>query len=116
MPRQRSPMRVGQIVIATLVVIATLGLTWFVAVPAGPVVCPAIMPPPTNCMSSYREGTAVVLTVVSVAVYTATVVIALTVGRRRPVLTTEGIVMLGVLLLVAWPIIGLLPGFPLSRF
>lgn len=70
----------------------------------------------TNCMPSYREGTAVVLTVVSVAVYMATVIIALTIGRHRACLTTTGIVMLGLLLLAAWPVTGLLPGFPLSGF
>lgn len=112
-PRQRSGVPVGQIVIATLIAVAAVVVIWLVAVPAGPVVCPAIMPSPTNCMASFREGTAVVITVVTLAVYVATVVIAFTVGRRRPALVTAGIVVLGIMLLAAWPLIGLLPGFPL---
>jgi hypothetical protein len=104
---------IGQIVMATILAAAVVAVVWFVAVPAGPVVCPAIMPPPTNCMFSYREGTAVVLTIVTLAVYVATLVIALTVGRRRPVIVTAGIVVLVVVLLGAWPLIGLLPGFSL---
>ena len=108
-PRQRSRVPIGQIAIATLIAVATVVVIWLVAVPAGPVVCPAIMPPPTNCMPSYREGTAIAITAVTI-----TVVIAFTVGRRRPALVTAGIVVLGIVFLAAWPLIGLLPGFPLS--
>jgi hypothetical protein len=64
-------------------------------------------------MPSYREGTAIVITVVAVALYVATIVIAFTVGRQRPALVTAGIVLLGIMLLAAWPVTGLLPGFPL---
>lgn len=113
-PRQRLRVPVGLIVTATLSTVATVVLIGLVAVPAGPVVCPAIMPPPTNCMPSYREGTAIVITVVALALYVATVVIAFTVGRRRPAIVTGGIILLAIVLLGAWPLIRVLPGFPLS--
>ncbi|WP_299086746.1 hypothetical protein [uncultured Microbacterium sp.] len=113
-PRQRSRVPVGLIVTATLLTVATLAVIWLVAVPVGPVVCPAIMPPPTNCMPSYREGTAIVITAASLVIYIATVVAAFTVGRQRPATVMAGIVLLGIMLLGAWPLIGLLPGFPTS--
>lgn len=85
-----------------------------IAVPVGPVACPAIMPPPTNCLASYREGTAIVLSVLDVAVSVTTILVASTAGRRRPALVKAGIVVLGLMLLAVWPAIGWLPGFPLS--
>ncbi len=100
--------------LATVLTAATLALAWFVAVPIGPVVCPAIMPPPTNCMSSYREGTAVVISTVTLVVYAATALLAFTVGRRRPAIVTAGIVVLALVLLATWPLIGVLPGSPVA--
>lgn len=67
------------------------------------------MPPPTNCMSSYREGTAVVISGVTLVVYAATALLACTVGRRRPVTMTACTVVLALVLLATWPVVGLLP-------
>lgn len=112
--RRRSRIPLRQVVMATIIALVTIVVIWWLAVPAGPVVCPAIMPPPTNCLPSHREGTAIVLTVVTAAIYVTTVVIALTLGRRRPAIASVGVVVLIVALLVAWPLIGLLPGFAVS--
>lgn len=112
--RERLRVPLGRLAIATVLTASTLAVVWFVAVPLGPVACPAIMPPPTNCMSSYREGTALVISVATVSIYAATVVGALTIGRRRPAIVTAGIVVLTALLVTAWPLIGLLAGFPLA--
>lgn len=113
-PRERLRVPVGRLAIATVLAAAILAVAWFVAVPLGPLVCPAIMPPPTNCMSSHREGTALVISVATVLIYTATVAVALTIGRQRPASVTAGIVVLAGLLLMAWPLTGLLAGFPLA--
>lgn len=113
-PHQRSQVPARQLVIATVLAAATLAVVWLVAVPLGPVVCPAIMPAPTNCMSSYREGTAVVISAVTLVVYTATALLAFTAGRRHPAIVTGSVVVLALVLLAAWPLIGLLPGFPLA--
>jgi hypothetical protein len=82
-------MRWVPLVVATVLLVAALLIVWLVAVPVGPLACPAIYPAPRNCTEPGRSGTAVVVTVVVAALYVATVLLALR-GRRsrRPLVTT----------------------------
>lgn len=111
---ERLPVSRRDVVFATVFAVATIVLTWLIAVPWGPVACPAIMPPPTNCISTYREGTALVVTVAVVLIYAATMALAFTVGRRRGAVAVAGVTILGIALVGAWPLVALLPGFPIA--
>lgn len=107
--------RVGEpfwkaIVAALLLTAGTVALLWFVAVPWGPVACPAIDPPPTNCVPAYRSGTALLLTCVVFAVCVATVGVALWAPRRRG-LIYAGLTMSAIAPIASYAAVALLPGF-----
>jgi hypothetical protein len=108
----RAPMAWGFVVTATLLAGATIALIWLAAVPWGPVVCPAIYPMPTNCVPEYRAGTALVMTLIVVAAYIATVLVA-TRGRRSRALVIAGVAMLALMMIASYLVIAWAPGFPI---
>lgn len=111
---QPAPIRWGWVIAATLLAAGTVALLWFAAVPWGPLVCPAIDPPPRNCMESQRVGSALVATIAVLAVYAATVLFAV-VGRPRwHALVVAGVVLLAVAPIVAYLAVAWMPGFPVG--
>ncbi|GGD76112.1 hypothetical protein GCM10007269_18960 [Microbacterium murale] len=98
---------------ATLLAGVTVALVWFAAVPWGPLVCPAIYPAPRNCFASDRAGTALVVTIVLLAVYLATMVMAL-IDRRDRRLATVGVILLAIAPVISYVSVAWIPGFPLS--
>lgn len=116
-PRRRrhpdAPFPVPLIVAASLLAAGTIALIWLVAVPWGPLVCPAIDPAPRNCFASDRAGTAVVATITVCLVYLATLTAALFGGRRRRAWTLTGVVVLAVAPIACYLSIAWLPGFAL---
>lgn len=105
--------RVGFVVAAAVLTLASMVLVWAVAVPSGPLVCPAVYPAPTNCRTGFRIGTAVVASIVIGVACLVTVAAAL----RRP--AWEGVATGGILVLVAAPFLAYalvtgLPGFVLG--
>lgn len=110
---ERMPVSGRDVVTASALAVATITLVWWLAVPWGPIFCPAIYPAPTNCVSTYREGTAVVVTIVVALVFAITILLAFTVGRHRRGLVLAGVMMLGLALVASWPLVAALPGFPI---
>lgn len=88
--------------IATLLTLGTLALIWLVAVPIGPMVCPTIYPAPRNCFTADRASTAIVVTIVLVAVYLMTIAMTLAAPRMR-----RGAIA-GLILLAAAPVLAYL--------
>jgi len=111
-PRQSTSWRA--IAIATALAGATIALLWLVAVPWGPVVCPAIYPAPTNCDPNYRAGTALILSAIILVIYLATAALAFTVRAQFSDFVRVGIVSLAVLLLISYFIVAWSPGFLLA--
>jgi hypothetical protein len=87
-------MRWVPLVVATVLLGAALLIVWLVAVPVGPVACPAIYPAPRNCTGPGRSGTAVVVTAVVAAIYAMTALLALLGRRSRRPLVIAGVVAL----------------------
>lgn len=98
------------IVAALLLTAGTVALVWLVGVPWGPVVCPAIDPPPTNCVPVYRSGTALLVTGVVLAICVATVCLALWAPRLRG-LIYAGLTVLAIAPIASYAAVSLLPGF-----
>lgn len=97
---------VGAFALAAL----AMALTWVVAVPSGFFVCPAIDPPPTNCLPQYRAGTALVVSVGLVLIMMITVFAALK-GLVWRFVSGSGLAVLFFAPAVAWALVALLPGF-----
>jgi len=97
-----APVAWGLVIAATLLAAGTIAVIWLAAVPWGPMVCPAIYPAPRNCFEADRAITGVLVTIVVLVVWIATVLLAL-VGRRR-----RGPVIAGVVLLALAPVLSYL--------
>ncbi|GEK86645.1 hypothetical protein [Microbacterium aerolatum] len=113
LPLERAPISWGLILAATLLAGATIALVWFAAVPWGPIVCPAIYPAPRNCFASDRAGSALVVTIVLLTVYLATITIVLINRRGRP-LAIAGVILLAIAPVASYVSVAWIPGFPLS--
>lgn len=107
---RRTPFPWGLLLTATLLAAGTIALIWLVAVPVGPVVCAAVSPPTSNCLRDHREGSALVMTLIVVAVYVLTVLLAALLRRPRGILIA-GVVLLGVAPLVSYPVVAWSTGF-----
>ena len=112
--RARAPIPWGLAVAATALTAGTLLLIWFVAVPFGPVVCPAIYPAPRNCFAVDRAGTGLVVTVIVITVYVGTLLLALAGSRRRRPLVVCGVVLLAIAPLIAYLAVAWIPGFAIN--
>jgi heat shock protein HslJ len=97
---------------ATLLMLGTVALIWLAAVPIATGVCPAIDPPPTNCQPSFRAGSGLVATVITVGIWAATITIALLWRRRaaRP-FVVSGVVLLALAPAVTYLAVAWSPGF-----
>ncbi|KQP71400.1 hypothetical protein ASF40_06400 [Microbacterium sp. Leaf288] len=84
---------------ATLLAVGTIVFLWLVAVPWGPIVCPAIEPAPLNCQQPHRADSATVATWVVLGIYALTMLFALVAPIRR-----RSVVVVGVTLLAICPI------------
>jgi len=84
--RQSTHALVGWAILLAAVFLGAVSLAviWLVAVPTGPEVCAAVMPPARNCFSGDRVSKAVITTIILAAVLIATVVAAwlMASGRR----------------------------------
>jgi len=98
---------------ATLLLFATIALIWLAAVPVGTGICPAIDPPPTHCRSSYRAGSGLVATNVTVGIWALTIAVAF-VWRRARTLVVAGVVLLALALVVTYLAVAWSPGFTLA--
>lgn len=109
--RPKTP-RSRAVLAAVLLTAGALVVIWFAAVPLGPIACPTIDPPLPNCLRQNREGTALVATVIVLMVgVTATLLAAFT-DRRQPVVVA--VTLLAIAPVVAWLVIGQMPGFRLE--
>lgn len=97
---------------ATLLMLGTVALIWFAAVPIATGVCPAIDPPPTNCQPSFRAGSGLIATIITVGIWAATITIALLWHRRaaRP-FVVPGVVLLALAPAVTYLAVAWSPGF-----
>lgn len=109
----RPPIPWGVLLIATLLAVGTVALIWLVAVPVGPVVCAAVYPPTANCFRDHRVGSALVMTLIVVAVYVVTVLLAALVRRpRRAILIGVGLLALAPF--VSYAVVAWSPGFAVA--
>ncbi len=95
------------LIIASALFAATLCGIWLLAVPVGPLVCPAVLPPPSNCIEDYRAGNAVVVSLCAVVAYALTLVVAL-MGQRP--LVRAGVAVLAVAPIASYVVVAFLPG------
>lgn len=109
----RLPIRWGVLVIATVLAVGTVALIWLVAVPVGPVVCAAVYPSTGNCFRDNREGSALVMTLIVVAVYVVTVLLAALVRRPRGT-SLIGVGLLAVAPFVSYAVVAWSTGFALA--
>lgn len=105
--RRREDVSVGLMIAATLLAAGTIALIWLVAVPFGPIVCPAIDPAPRNCQQGHRVDNATIATVAVAGVYVVTMLFALVGSLRRRSVVIAGVTVLAVspiaaYLFVAW--------------
>ncbi|MFK3678737.1 hypothetical protein ACI2IP_13480 [Microbacterium sp. NPDC090218] len=107
------PMPWSLLVSATLLAAGTVALICLVAVPVGPVVCAAVYPPTSNCFLGHREGSALVMTVIVLAVYVVTILIAAVFRRSRAVLLV-GVVLLAIAPFVSYAVVAWAPGFSIA--
>jgi len=107
----RSPFPWGLTVASTLIAAATIAMIWLVAVPWGPLVCPAVYPAPTNCFESHRAGTGVIATIGVSAIYLATMLLALSRRARRGSWALAGFVLLVLAPVASYLSVAWLPGF-----
>jgi hypothetical protein len=107
----RAPVSWGLVVAATLLMAGTITLIWLAAVPWGPIVCPAIYPAPRNCFTADRAGTGLIVTVVVLVIYIATMLLAFVGTRSRRPLVIAGVVLLALAPLVSYLVVAWIPGF-----
>ncbi len=98
---------------AVLLAGGTVALIWGVAVPWGPVICPAIDPAPRNCRPDHRSGTATITTAIVGVIFVVTVFCGWVFPRRQAYLS-GGVVLLALAPFVSYPLIAFLPGFPIG--
>lgn len=95
---------------ATVLAAGTVALIWLVAVPVGPVVCAAVSPPTNNCLLEHREGSALVMTVIVVALYAVAMLLAAFLRRPRGLLVAA-VLLLAVAPFVSYAVVAWAPGF-----
>lgn len=105
--------RWGALIAASVLAVGTIALIWFVAVPIGPLVCPAVYPMPTNCAAANREGSAVVATGIVVGSFIVTALATLWRTRVGATLTALGVTVLALAPVIAYASIAWSPGFPI---
>lgn len=110
---RRPPVLWGLLLTATLLAAGTVALIWLVAVPVGPVVCAAVYPATSNCFLEHREGSALVMTVIVVALYVLTMLLAAFLGRPRGVVVT-GVILLAIAPFVSYAVVAWAPGFAIG--
>ncbi|UUE19301.1 hypothetical protein [Microbacterium sp. J1-1] len=98
--------------LATVLTLGTVAFIWLVAVPVGPLVCAAVDPPTSNCFLSHRQGSALVMTVIVIAVYLLALLPAL-LRRARGVLVV-GVVLLASAPFVSYAVVAWAPGFAMA--
>lgn len=101
------------VTLATVVSIATCAAIWWLAVPME-AVCPAVYPAPGGCTAADRQSAGVTWTIVVAVSYALTVVIALTLGRRRRWLTRAAMSALVVVAVVGFGAVQGSTGFVVS--
>jgi len=109
----RGPVR-NTVAAATLLTAGTLALIWFVAVPVGSGVCPASDPPPTNCWASYRAGTGVIASLVTLVLYVIALLIALRGTSTRRRLAVAIVVLLALMPAASFVAVAFSPGFTIA--
>lgn len=103
----------GLAIAATLIMLGTIALLWLAAVPVGSGVCPAIDPPPTGCLASYRAGSGLVATIVVVTLWGATILAALPRRRTMRPAVVVGVALLALSPFVTYAAVAWSPGFTL---
>lgn len=94
-PAKSPGVRARSVVIhATVVLVATWAVIWWLVVPME-AVCPAIYPAPPGCTAADRWSAGVTWTVIVAGIYALSVAIALTLGRGRRWLTHAAMLVLG---------------------
>ncbi|MDY0827799.1 META domain-containing protein [Microbacterium sp. BG28] len=99
---------------ATLLTAGTLALIWFAAVPVGSGVCPASDPPPTNCWASYRAGSGVVASLLTLVLYAVAVLIALRGTSTQRRLTVAIVALLALMPAASFVAVAFSPGFTIG--
>ncbi|MGS0559966.1 hypothetical protein [Microbacterium aurugineum] len=108
----RRPLPWVLMLLATVLAIGTVAFIWLVAVPVGPLACAAVEPPTSNCVLSHRQGSALVMTVIVVAVYVVTLLPALL--RRARGVFVVGVVLLAAAPFVSYAVVAWAPGFTIA--
>ncbi|MDF2563452.1 MAG: hypothetical protein K0R99_4898 [Microbacterium sp.] len=101
------------IALASAVAAFGMNVIWAAAIPWGPIVCPAILPPPKSCMASHRAGSGLLATIAIAVVYVLTLIAALLDGRVWHRVAVTGVCLLAVAPVVAYLAVAWIPGFPL---
>lgn len=109
----RASLPFGSVIAATILTAGTVLLIWFVAVPWGSGVCPAVYPAPGNCSAVNRAGSGLVASIVVLVVYVVTLLLAVLAGRRSRGPVIAGVVLLALAPVVAYAAVAFSPGFPL---
>ncbi|MDQ1136081.1 hypothetical protein QE410_000880 [Microbacterium sp. SORGH_AS 1204] len=106
----RPTSRLGVVAVAGALALVSVLLIWGIAVPSGPLVCPAVYPAPTNCRAEFRVGTGLVASIVIAAAFVLTVCVALRRSAWRGAATC-GVLVLVVAPFLAYALVTGLPGF-----
>lgn len=105
----------GVILSGTLLTGGAIALIWMLAVPVGPVVCPAVHPAPRNCFASDRAGTALIVSFAIGLIYIATMIFATKQQvRRHSAVGLVGVALLAIAPIVGYLIVAWIPGFALT--
>lgn len=96
---------------ATLLMLGTVALIWLAAVPVGTGVCPAVDPPPTNCQPSFRAGSGLIATIITVGVWVTTITISPLWRRAARPIVVAGVVLLALAPVVTYLAVAWSPGF-----
>lgn len=106
----RTPVVWRPLVAATVLATATIAVIWFIAVPVGPVVCPAIYPSPPNCFAANRAGTGLWATVATVIVWVGSIVAGLSRPHLGRIAAKAGIGLLAIAPFVSYVLVAWAPG------